>query len=187
MDIRSLDIPEVKLITPKKHEDPRGFFVESWNKEVLSQHGIDIDFVQDNHSLSVPAGTLRGLHFQAPPHAQAKLVRVVRGSVLDIAVDIRKGSPTYGKSVSAVLSADNGAQLLVPEGFAHGFCTTEPHTEVLYKVNAYYSAECDGGIAWDDPALKIDWPVTADSVLLSEKDKHHPTLAEFDSPFEYNS
>jgi len=185
MKIESLAIPDVKLLTPKKHEDPRGFFVESWNRRLLQEHGIDIEFVQDNHSLSVPAGTLRGMHFQAPPFAQAKLVRCTRGSILDVAVDIRVGSATFGQAVTARLSAKNMQQMLVPEGFAHGFCTLEDDTEVQYKVNAYYSAECDGGLAWDDPAVGIEWPVTAETVLLSEKDQHLPKLAELDNPFRY--
>jgi dTDP-4-dehydrorhamnose 3,5-epimerase len=159
--------------------------VESWNRRLLQEQGIDIEFVQDNHSLSVPAGTLRGMHFQAPPFAQAKLVRCTRGSILDVAVDIRVGSPTFGQAVAATLSAQNMQQLFVPEGFAHGFCTLEDNTEVQYKVNAYYSAEADGGIAWNDPAIGIDWPVTAANVLLSDKDKQHPTLAVLDNPFHY--
>jgi dTDP-4-dehydrorhamnose 3,5-epimerase len=187
MKIESLAIPDVKLLTPKIHADPRGFFVESWNRRLLQEHGIDIEFVQDNHSLSVPKGTVRGMHFQAPPFAQIKLVRCTRGSILDVAVDLRTGSPTFGQAVTAMLSAENMQQLLVPEGFAHGFCTLEQNTEVLYKVNAYYSAECDGGIAWDDQALGIDWPVTAEEVLLSEKDKHQPKLAQLDSPFRYQA
>ena len=187
MKIESLAIPDVKLLTPKIHADPRGFFVESWNRRLLQEHGIDIEFVQDNHSLSVPKGTVRGMHFQAPPFAQIKLVRCTRGSILDVAVDLRTGSPTFGQAVTAMLSAENMQQLLVPEGFAHGFCTLEQNTEVLYKVNAYYSAECDGGIAWDDQALWIDWPVTAEEVLLSEKDKLQPKLAQLDSPFRYKA
>ncbi len=185
MNIISLAIPEVKLITPRKHEDPRGFFVETWNRKVLAEHGIDIEFIQDNHSLSVPKGTLRGLHFQAPPFAQAKLVRATRGSILDVAVDIRAGSPTYGQVVATELTADNMQQLLVPEGFAHGFCTLEENTEVQYKVNAYYSAECDGGIAWNDPALGIDWPVDETTVMLSEKDSTLPKLEDLHNPFRY--
>jgi dTDP-4-dehydrorhamnose 3,5-epimerase len=186
MKIESLGIPEVKLLTPIKHQDPRGFFVESYNRQAFAKLGIDIDFVQDNHSLSVPKGTLRGLHFQAPPFAQTKLVHCTRGSILDVAVDIRAGSPTYGHAVAVMLNAITMQMLLVPEGFAHGFCTLEDNTEVQYKVNAGYSAECDGGVAWDDPALGIDWPVTGIEVLLSDKDKTHPTLEQLDNPFSYS-
>lgn len=185
MNIISLAIPEVKLITPKKHEDARGFFSETWNRQVLSEHGIDIDFIQDNHSLSVPKGTVRGLHFQAPPFGQIKLVRATRGSILDVAVDIRLGSPTFGQAVTTELTANNMQQLLVPVGFAHGFCTLENNTEVQYKVNAYYSAECDGGISWNDPALGIDWPVDDATVLLSEKDAALPKLQDLINPFRY--
>jgi len=184
MKAEPLSLPEVILLSPTRHEDARGFFIETWNRETLAGLGINIDFVQDNHSLSVPAGTVRGLHFQAPPFAQAKLVRVVRGSVFDVAVDIRKGSPTYGLWAGATLSANNSQQLFVPEGFAHGFITLEPDTEVLYKVNNSYSAEHDGGILWNDPALGIEWPETT-STVLSDKDKTLPLLEHFDSPFSY--
>ncbi len=186
MKIEPQSIPEVKLLTPKKHEDPRGFFVETWNRSVLNDHGVDCDFVQDNHSLSVPKGTLRGLHFQTAPFTQAKLVRCTRGRILDVAVDIRVGSPTYGEHVAVELTAENMQQLFVPGGFAHGFCTLEDNTEVQYKVDAYYSAECDGGIAWDDPALGIDWRFGADELTLSDKDRQHPLLADFDNPFRYD-
>jgi len=183
MKAEALKLPEVLLLTPTRHEDGRGFFMESWNKSVLESLGIEIDFVQDNHSCSGPQGTVRGLHFQTPPFAQAKLIRVIRGSIFDVAVDIRKNSPTYGRSVTATLSADNAQQLLVPEGFAHGFCTLEPDTEVLYKVNNYYSAEHDAGMQWNDPALGIDWPVSASDAVLSDKDKTLPSFSELDSPF----
>jgi len=185
MEAARLDIPEVILLTPKRHEDARGFFVESYNRQVFAGLGIDIDFVQDNHSRSVPAGTIRGLHFQAPPFAQAKLVRVIKGSVYDVAVDIRDGSPTYGQWVGAVLSADNMQQLLVPEGFAHGFCTLEPDTEVIYKVNNYYSAEHDAGLLWNDEALGIDWQLGSNEAMLSDKDRVQPPLADLQSPFNY--
>ncbi len=188
MKITPLAIPDVLLIEPKRFGDARGFFSETYSRRALREAGIDLEFVQDNHSLSCPAGTVRGLHFQAPPHAQAKLVRVTRGCVLDVAVDIRVGSPTFGQHVSAELSADNWLAVLVPAGFAHGFVTLEPDTEVCYKVTDYYAPQCDGGIAWDDPALGIDWMLERagcglQGATLSEKDRKHPTLAAYKSPF----
>ena len=158
IEIRPVGFECVLEIVPARHGDARGFFSETWNRQTLAKAGIDFDFVQDNHSLSVDAGTLRGLHFQAPPRAQAKLIRVARGRILDIAVDIRRSSSTYGRHVAVELSAENGFQLFVPVGFAHGFCTLEPDTEILYKVSAYYSAAHDHGVAFDDPALGIDVP-----------------------------
>jgi len=187
MHVTALDIPDVKLIAPKRHGDARGFFCETYSQQAFANAGIDIAFVQDNESLSAPAGTLRGLHLQSPPHGQDKLVRVLKGSVIDVAVDIRRGSPTYGQHVSAVLSADNGHQLLVPIGFAHGFATLEPDTHVCYKVSDYYAPQCDGGIAWDDADLGIDWRIDPATATLSDKDRKHPTLAEFDSPFIYEA
>ncbi|SRR5690606_2124409 len=178
MDVRPLAIPEVLLITPKRFGDDRGFFSETYNRAALAAHGVTLDFVQDNHSLSAAPATIRGLHFQVPPFAQAKLVRVSRGAVLDVAVDIRRGSPTFGRHVSAVLSAENWSQLLVPVGFAHGFCTLEPDTEVLYKVTAPYSAEHDKGLIWNDPALGIDWPLDGREPTLSDKDRRWPALAD---------
>lgn len=183
MNVVSLAIPDVKLITPRKFGDSRGFFSEVYNAKALAAAGIDIRFVQDNHSLSVETGTVRGLHFQKPPHAQAKLVRVARGRILDVAVDLRPESPTYGQHVSAELSADNWAQLLVPAGFAHGFCTLEPNCEVLYKVDAHYAPESDAGLLWCDPALGIDWPVAAGKALLSEKDAKLPLLKDLGDVF----
>jgi dTDP-4-dehydrorhamnose 3,5-epimerase len=185
VDVRSLAITDVKLITPKIFRDPRGFFSETYSKKALAEAGIPADFVQDNHSLSVQKGVVRGLHFQAPPHPQGKLVRVPRGSVLDVAVDIRIGSPTYGKHVSAVLSAENWAQMWVPAGFAHGFCTLEPDTEVVYKVTDYYAPDCDRGLRWNDPALGIDWPLSAADAILSAKDQANPPLDALQSPFRY--
>lgn len=185
MQVAALAIPDVKLITPSKHGDARGFFSEVYNRARFREAGIDLDFVQDNHSLSRPAGTLRGLHYQSPPAAQAKLVRVVRGRIWDVAVDLRRGSPSYGRHVAAELSAESWSQLLVPVGFAHGFCTLEPDTEVIYKVTSHYAPEHDRGLRWDDPALGIAWPVAADSVLLSDKDRALPGWAELDSPFTY--
>ncbi|MBK1836043.1 dTDP-4-dehydrorhamnose 3,5-epimerase [Azospirillum sp. YIM B02556] len=177
MDVVSLDIPEIKIIRPKKFGDHRGFFSETYTKKTFEAAGLHYDFVQDNHSLSAEVGTVRGLHFQLPPFAQDKLVRVVRGAILDVAVDIRKDSPTFGRHVSAVISAAEWNQILVPVGFAHGFCTLEPDTEVIYKVTNYYSPEHDRGLLWNDPDLGIDWPVPADKARLSDKDHKHPTLA----------
>lgn len=178
MDITALAIPDVKIIRPRKFGDSRGFFSETYNKKALEAAGLHYDFLQDNQSLSAEVGTVRGLHFQLPPFAQDKLVRVVKGAILDVAVDIRKGSPTYGQHVSAVISAEEWNQILVPIGFAHGFCTLEPYTEVIYKVTNFYSAEHDRGLLWNDPDLGIDWPVAADKALLSDKDRKQPRLAE---------
>jgi len=183
--IETFGIEGLLLVSPKKFGDKRGFFSETYNKKALISAGIDKEFVQDNHSLSVEKGVVRGLHFQIPPFAQDKLVRVTRGSILDVAVDIRHGSPTFGQHVAIELSAENWHQLWVPVGFAHAFCTLEPDTEVLYKVTNYYSAECDAGLAWDDPALNISWPVSASNVVLSAKDGNHPKLAELPEYFSY--
>src|SRR3954447_26087540 len=158
MQIIPAEIPDVKEIRPVRHHDARGFFSEIFRESVLRENGISANFVQENHSLSLDRGVVRGLHFQIPPASQAKLVRVATGSIFDVAVDIRKGSPTYGRHVAVVLSAADGFQLLVPEGFAHGFCTLEPNTQVVYKVSAYYSPENDKGMMWNDPALGIKWP-----------------------------
>ncbi len=187
MKVEALTIPEVRLIVPNKHQDARGFFSETYNARALLEAGIDVTFVQDNHSLSSEVGVIRGLHFQAPPHAQGKLIRVTKGAILDVAVDIRRGSPTYGQHVAVTLSAENWAQLWIPVGFAHGFCTLQPNTEVLYKVTDYYAPECDRGVAWDDPGLSIDWPVSPKDAVLSQKDREHPTLAELPTYFEYST
>ena len=168
VSIVALAIPEVRLIVPDRFRDERGFFSETYSRRALAEAGIADEFVQDNHSLSVPAGTVRGLHYQLPPFAQAKLVRVMRGAILDVAVDLRRGSPTFGRHVAATLSAAAWNQLFVPVGFAHGFCTLEPDTEVVYKVTAYYSREHDRGIRWDDPELGIDWPVDPAAAVLSQ-------------------
>ncbi len=178
-------LSEVKLIETPRFGDSRGFFSETYNFRAFSQAGIDAVFVQDNHSLSATRGTLRGLHFQTPPFAQDKLVRVTRGRILDVVVDIRKGSPTFGKYASAVLSAENGLQILVPIGFAHGLVTLEDDTEVVYKVSNFYSAEHDSGLLWNDPALGIDWGLDGITPVLSEKDCRHPLLADLPSYFEY--
>lgn len=187
MRVQALSIPDVKVLVPVRHGDRRGFFSEVYNRRTLKAAGVAVDFVQDNHSLSAERGTVRGLHFQVPPFAQTKLVRVVRGSVFDVAVDLRRGSPTFGRHVSVVLSAAEGNQVLVPVGFAHGLMTLEADTEVLYKVSDYYAPDHDRGILWNDPALGIDWPVAPPEAVLSERDRAQPCLAEFDTPFEYDS
>jgi len=183
MKIVETKLPGVKLIEPVVFEDSRGFFMESYNFRKFGELGISVTFVQDNHSLSKDKGVLRGLHYQLNPMAQSKLVRVTAGAIFDVVVDIRQGSPTYGQWESFVLSAENKLQLFVPRGFAHGFCTLEPNTEVLYKVDNYYSPEHDRGIAWNDPALGIPWP--AEHPILSEKDARHPRLAEAENNFRY--
>lgn len=173
-----LAIESIVRLEPKIFRDDRGFFSEVYKARDLAEAGIAATFVQDNHSMSRSSGVVRGLHLQTAPHAQGKLIRVVRGSIFDVAVDVRHGSPTFGRHVTAVLSADNGAQLWVPAGFAHGFCTLEADTEVVYKVTDYYAPECDRSIQWNDPALAIDWPVTADAAILSPKDASARPLAE---------
>ena len=178
LSVEETAIPAVKVVTPKKFGDHRGFFSETWSRKAFAEAGFDLDFVQDNQSLSGPIGTLRGLHFQSPPFAQDKLVRVTRGRIFDVAVDIRASSPTFGKHVAVELSAENWKQLLVPVGFAHGFVTLEPDTEVLYKVTARYAPENDHGLAFDDPALAIDWGLPLSELTLSAKDRKHPRLAE---------
>lgn len=178
MNIVPLAIADVKLLTPKVHRDERGFFSETWNERALAAAGIEARFVQDNHVLSVEKGTLRGLHFQLAPHAQDKLIRVTRGAILDVAVDLRRASPTFGKHVSAVLSAEGWQQIWVPKGFAHGYVTLKPDTEVIYKVTDYYAPAHDRGIRWNDPDLGIDWGVSKSEVLLSPKDRALPGLAE---------
>jgi dTDP-4-dehydrorhamnose 3,5-epimerase len=185
MEIVDTEIAGVKRITPVRHGDARGYFSEIFREETLRQHGIEVHFVQENQSLSAPCGVLRGLHFQVAPTAQAKLIRVVAGSILDIAVDIRRGSPTYGRHVRATLTASGGEQLFVPEGFAHGFCTLEPDTVVIYKVNRYYSPSDERGLMWNDPALDIFWPLPEGGAVLSDKDQHYPPLAELPGYFRY--
>lgn len=187
IEFRRLAIPEVVLLSPKIYRDGRGFFSETYSARVLEELGITADFVQDNHSLSRQKGVVRGLHFQTPPQAQDKLVRVTRGAIFDVAVDIRQGSPTFGRHVSAQLSAQNWQQLFVPKGFAHGFCSLQPDSEVVYKVSDYYAPQCDRGLAWDDKALAIAWPVSRDAVVLSDKDRHHPVLADLPGCFSYEA
>ncbi|HVW73769.1 MAG TPA: dTDP-4-dehydrorhamnose 3,5-epimerase [Rhizomicrobium sp.] len=182
IEVTSLAIPDLKLVEPKRFEDERGFFSETFNHEVLAAKGIDFQFVQDNHSLSRKQGTVRGLHFQRPPCAQAKLIRVVRGSILDVAVDLREQSPHYGRHVAMELSSKNWRQMFIPEGFAHGFCTLEPDTEVVYKVTTFYAPQSDAGIFWNDPALAIAWPSFA-GAEISPKDTALPAFADFRSPF----
>ena len=178
-----LDIPDVVLIQPKRHGDDRGYFCETYKKADFDLFGISTTFIQDNESLSQHVGVVRGLHFQTPPFAQAKLVRAARGSIFDVAVDIRKGSPSFGKWVGATLTAARGEQLLVPHGFAHGFCTLEPDTLVVYKVDAPYSPANDAGILWDDPAIGIDWPLGTANAVLSAKDRVQPRLQDYATPF----
>jgi dTDP-4-dehydrorhamnose 3,5-epimerase len=185
MELFSTCFPEVRVVLPPRPTDSRGFFSEVYNHRAFAQIGIDTVFVQDNHSLSVERGVVRGLHFQIPPFAQAKLVRVVRGAIFDVVVDIRSGSPSFGRSASVIVSAVLWNQLFVPEGFAHGFCTLEPDTEVLYKVSRPYSPDHDRGLLWNDPVLAIDWPVDAATAILSEKDRRQPRLAELPDFFRY--
>lgn len=176
---------DVILFAPRRFGDSRGWFTETYNAKREAGRGIEAEFVQDNQSHSAAAGTIRGLHFQRPPRAQAKLVRCLRGRLIDYAVDLRKGSPTYGKYVSAELSTENGCQIFIPIGFAHGFITLEPETEISYKVDDYYSPECDDGIRWNCPDVAIDWPLDGHQVL-SDKDLVLSLLADFDSPFAYD-
>ena len=181
--VERLEIDGLKVLVPDRFRDARGFFSETHSDRAMQDAGIDATFVQENHSLSVDKGVVRGLHFQSGDFAQGKLVRVVRGSILDIAVDIRKGSPTFGRHVRRVLSADNWEQLWIPVGFAHGFCTLEANAEVLYKVTAPYAPSLSHSLLWNDPALGIDWPVTPAEAILSPKDAEAPTLAELPSYF----
>ena len=183
MIVEETAIPAVKILTPRKFGDHRGFFSETYNRETFAKAGLDLTFVQDNHSMSAAVGTLRGLHFQSHPFAQDKLIRVVRGRILDVAVDIRRASPTFGRHVAVELSAQNWQQLLVPVGFAHGFVTLEPDTEVLYKVTALYSGAHDLGLAFDDPTLGIGWPLPAEGPILSDKDRAHPRLSNLPAYF----
>ena len=177
----------VRLISGKRFGDARGWFSEVYNIRAMADRGVDLTFVQDNQSFSKAQGVIRGLHFQSPPHAQAKLVRCLRGAIFDVAVDVRKGSPTYGAGVGAELSAENGKQLFIPVGFAHGFITLEAETEVFYTVSDFYAPACDGGLRWNDPAIGVDWPgMPATGPLLSEKDEKLPFIHEFDSPFPYD-
>lgn len=183
LHVIATEIADVKLIVPRIYRDHRGFFSETYNKAGLAALGKNLEFVQDNHSLSVERGVVRALHFQIPPFAQDKLVRVVRGSVFDVAVDIRRGSPTYGKHVTRVISAADWNQFLVPAGFAHGFCTLEANTEVIYKVTNYHSPGHDRGLLWNDPDLGIAWPISENEAILSDKDRELPKFSEFPAYF----
>jgi len=183
MDVIETDIPDVKRIIPKRHGDARGWFSETFRVDALERAGIVVPFVQDNQSFSAPQGTVRGLHFQIAPRAQAKLIRVLQGAILDVAVDIRSDSPTYGKYVAVTLDAENGEQLYIPHGFAHGFCTLTPDVMVAYKVDDYYSPEHDRALFWNDPAIGIPGPVSGEAAILSDKDRRAPKLADLGRVF----
>ncbi len=185
MKIERLEIPDVLLVIPVKHNDPRGFFSETFRADALLASGVEAAFVQDNQVLSTQKGVLRGLHYQLPPHAQGKLVRCSRGAILDVGVDIRAGSPTFGRHVAVELSATNWRQLWVPPGFAHGYVTLTDDCEVIYKVTEYYAPDCDRGIAWDDPDLAIDWRISAGDVVLSDKDRKQPRLKDVPPGFQF--
>jgi dTDP-4-dehydrorhamnose 3,5-epimerase len=185
MDIRNLDLPGLVLLRPRVFQDARGTFAETYNERAFAAAGISARFVQDNQSFSAKRGTIRGLHFQLPPAAQSKLVRVLRGSVYDVAVDLRVGSPGYGRWEGETLTADGGEQLFVPRGFAHAFCTLEPDTIVAYKVDEFYAPASDSGLIWNDPTLAIDWPVAPGEAMLSDKDFKLGRFADFVSPFRY--
>ena len=184
MKVRETRIPGVLVLEPKRHGDTRGFFCESWNRKTLADIGIEIDFVQDNMSFSAETGTLRGLHYQAPPHAQSKLVSCQQGSLFDVVVDARRGSPTYGQSFGIDLSFENGLQILVPKGMLHGFVTRAPDTVIAYKVDDHYSTECDGAVLWN--SCGVDWGLAVDPVL-SEKDAEAIPFASFASPFSWET
>lgn len=185
--IETTPLEGVLVITPDRFGDHRGFFSESYSRRQLKDAGVNIEFVQDNHSLSQTVGTVRGLHFQAPPRAQDKLVRCGKGALFDVAVDIRKGSPTYGQWFGTELSFENGRQLLVPAGFAHGFVTREPDTEIIYKCSDDYAPETEGALLWNDPDVGIDWDMGPNTAVLSAKDEIAPKLADLDSPFIYEA
>jgi dTDP-4-dehydrorhamnose 3,5-epimerase len=184
MQVTALEIPDIKIVNLHRFEDRRGFFSETYNRDALHLHGIHADFIQDNLSFSIMPGTLRGLHFQRPPKAQAKLIMVLAGRVLDVVVDCRKGSPTFGKHTSAVLSASAWNQLFGPRGFAHGFCKLEPDTTVSYKVDAPYTPDLDSGVIWNDPDLGIQWPVNIESAILSDKDRQLPRFRDIGDVFD---
>lgn len=186
MQVRSSDVSDVKLFTPRHIGDERGYFAETFRNDIFVAHCGEQVFVQDNESLSAKAGTVRGLHFQTAPHEQGKLVRCTAGALFDVAIDIRSGSPTYGKWVGEILTPENGKQLWVPPGFAHGFCSLEPNTVIYYKVTGYYSAECDKGLAWDDPEICVAWPDIADPETLSTKDRKQPLLSELPAYFTWS-
>lgn len=180
-----LSLPEVLRIRPKRFEDRRGYFMETYSRSAFAEQGVVDAFIQDNQSGTEKRGAIRGFHFQAPPHAQAKLIRVIKGAIYDVAVDIRHGSPNYGRWCASELSAAGGEQIYVPRGFAHAFCTLEDDTHVAYKVDDYYAPGSEGGLRWDDPGLAIDWPVEPAAAILSDRDLHWPDFETFESPFEY--
>jgi dTDP-4-dehydrorhamnose 3,5-epimerase len=186
MQIMDTALAEIKVVMSQRIGDTRGFFSEVWNARDFASVGIDAAFVQDNHVRNALKGTLRGLHYQVPPVAQGKLVRVTRGAIFDVAVDVRRGSPAFGRHAAAVLTADNWYQLWIPPGFAHGYCTLEDDTEVQYKTTDFYSPTYDHGIAWDDPALMITWPVTLETAIVSERDRTLPRLCEQTQLFDYS-
>jgi|TARA_A100001391_G_scaffold138585_1_gene96941 dTDP-4-dehydrorhamnose 3,5-epimerase len=183
LDIKTTSLSDVLILYPRRFGDDRGWFCETWNEKRMSEHGLDFGFVQDNHSFSADVGTLRGLHYQAPPRAQDKLVRCSQGAIRDVVVDARLGSPTFGEWVTIDISAKDGRQILVPKGFLHGFVTTAPNTEVQYKVTDFYDADCDGSVAWD--SLDIDWKLDGSEPILSDKDTAAPTFSDWVSPFHY--
>ncbi|WP_034993016.1 dTDP-4-dehydrorhamnose 3,5-epimerase [Liquorilactobacillus vini] len=185
LKVISTNLQDVKIVEADVFGDHRGFFTETYTKSKFHEAGIDIDFIQDNQSLSVEPGVLRGMHYQRAPYAQTKLLRAVTGVIYDVLVDIRKGSPTYGKWEGYILSEYNHRQLLVPKGFAHGFVTLTPNVNVDYKVDGYYAPQADGGIAFDDPDIGIKWPMPLEHLILSEKDQHHPRLKDADLNFVY--
>ena len=187
MEIKSFDIAGVMLFLPRQIRDERGYFAEIFRSDFFAQHVGEFVFVQDNESRSLRQGTIRGLHFQSEPHVQGKLVRCTAGALFDVAVDIRQGSPTFGQWVAETLTPENGKQLWIPPGFAHGFCSLEPDTVICYRVTGYYSGECDKGLRWDDPAISISWPDTADSDTLSPKDRRQPLLADLPAYFSWSA
>lgn len=186
VEVLSSHLGEVKLLRSMRHIDSRGFFAEAYSKRAYAELGIDVEFVQDNHSLSRKKGVLRGLHFQREPFAQTKLLQVLRGAIFDVVVDLRMGSPTYAQHVATVLNAEDWNQIFIPAGFAHGFCTLQAETEILYKVDRYYSVAHESGIRWNDPALGIPWPITAAELEISEKDQTLPLLAELGRVFVFS-
>jgi dTDP-4-dehydrorhamnose 3,5-epimerase len=184
MQIETTSLPGLLILKPSRFGDDRGWFSETWNQSKLAEQGVHVPFVQDNHSMSSQPNTVRGLHFQRPPRAQDKLVRCTRGAVYDVAVDARRGSPTYGQWFGIDLTPDNGLQLLVPKGFLHGFVTRLPDSELQYKCSDIYAQDCDGAIRWDDPSIGIDWSLTG-APVLSAKDERAPLFRDFDTPFHY--
>ncbi|VFU08114.1 dTDP-4-dehydrorhamnose 3,5-epimerase [Methylocella tundrae] len=187
MEVKTTALPGVLVLKPRRFADSRGYFVETYNQRGLAEAGVSAQFVQDNQSFSAKAGTIRGLHFQLPPAAQTKLVRALRGSIFDVAVDLRQGSPTFGRWIGETLTASGGEQLLIPRGFAHAFCTLEDDAEVAYKVDDFYAPKCDSGLIWNDPDLSIDWPIDPASVILSDKDAKLGSFKAFASPFRYEA